>query len=101
MRAKILLIVVMCMVIPAGYYLLRGAGLDQGGPIANEPSGNKANTFFSPASYLSVEASTVWNKIVQSFVGRSVWMTVMGGIGFQRDLIFAITALIGRSELRP
>ena len=39
MRAKILLIVASCMVILAGYYLSRGAGLDQRGPVANEPSG--------------------------------------------------------------
>jgi hypothetical protein len=39
MQAKILLIVVLCLGILAGYYLLRGAVHDQGGPNANAPSG--------------------------------------------------------------
>jgi hypothetical protein len=39
MQAKILLIVVLCLGILAGFYLLRGAVLEQGGPNANAPSG--------------------------------------------------------------
>ena len=39
MQAKILLIVVLCLGILAGNYLLRGAVLDQGGSNANAPSG--------------------------------------------------------------
>ncbi len=39
MPAKILLIVVLCLGLLAGYYLLRGTVLDQGGPNDNAPSG--------------------------------------------------------------
>ena len=39
MQANILLIVVLCLVVLAGYYLSRGADIDQGGPNANAPSG--------------------------------------------------------------
>ncbi len=38
MQAKILLIVVLCLGLLAGYYLLRGTMLDQGGPNDNAPS---------------------------------------------------------------
>ena len=39
MQAKILLIVVLCLGVLAGYYLSRSAAIDQGGPNANAPSG--------------------------------------------------------------
>jgi len=39
MQAKILLIVLLCLGIIAGYYLSRGAVIDQGGPNANALSG--------------------------------------------------------------
>ena len=38
MRAKILLIVVLCLGVLAGYYLLSGAEIDQGDPNVNAPS---------------------------------------------------------------
>ena len=39
MQAKILLVVVLCLGVFAGYYLSRGAVIDQGGSNANAPSG--------------------------------------------------------------
>jgi len=65
----------------------------------------KQNTLLSPARQLSGEDRTVRNSVVQSLVGKSVWVTMIG-ISVVLDLAAivlscAIAVFLGKSEFCP